>query len=109
MEKDRRLTEAVPVDILFTPDERAIYGDGCQTFVTPQALANRMCGLSRPIFFQGVTTVVTKLFHIINPHVAVFGEKDFQQLTIIRRMVRDLNFAVNIIGVPTVREPTGWP
>jgi pantoate--beta-alanine ligase len=107
MEKDRRLTAAVPVDILFTPDERTIYGDGCQTFVTPQALANRMCGLSRPIFFQGVTTVVTKLFHIINPHVAVFGEKDFQQLTIIRRMVRDLNFAVNIIGVPTVREPDG--
>lgn len=107
MEKDRRLTAAVPVDILFTPDERAIYGDGCQTFVTPQTLANRMCGLSRPIFFQGVTTVVTKLFHIINPHVAVFGEKDFQQLTIIRRMVRDLNFAVNITGVPTVREPDG--
>jgi pantoate--beta-alanine ligase len=107
MEKDRRLTEAVPVDILFTPDERAIYADGCQTFVTPQALADRMCGLSRPIFFRGVATVVTKLFHIVNPDVAVFGEKDFQQLTIIRRMVRDLNFAVNIIGAPTVREPDG--
>jgi len=107
MEKDCRLTEAVPVDILFTPDARALYADGCQTFVTPQALANRMCGLSRPIFFRGVTTVVTKLFHIVNPHVAVFGEKDFQQLTIIRRMVKDFNFAVKIIGVQTVRESDG--
>jgi pantoate--beta-alanine ligase len=107
MAKDRRLTEAVPVDILFTPDDRALYADGCQTFVTPQALADRMCGLSRPIFFQGVATVVTKLFHIVNPHVAVFGEKDFQQLAVIRRMVKDLNFAVEIIGVPTVREPDG--
>lgn len=107
MDKDRHLTEGVPVDILFTPDDRALYADGCQTFVTPQALANRMCGLSRPIFFQGVATVVTKLFHIVNPHVAVFGEKDFQQLAVIRRMVRDLNFAVEIIGMPTVREPDG--
>jgi pantoate--beta-alanine ligase len=107
MEKDRRLSEKVPVDILFTPDEQAIYADGCQTFVTPQALAKRMCGLSRPIFFQGVATVVAKLFHIVNPQVAVFGEKDFQQLTIIRRMVKDLNFDVNIIGAATVREPDG--
>ena len=107
MDKDRRLTEAVPVDILFTPDDQALYADGCQTFVTPQALANRMCGLSRPIFFRGVATVVAKLFHIVNPNVAVFGEKDFQQLAVIRRMVKDLNFAVEIIGVPTVRESDG--
>jgi pantoate--beta-alanine ligase len=101
------MAKAVPVDILFTPDDQAIYADGCQTFVTPQDLANRMCGLSRPIFFRGVTTVVTKLFHMINPHFALFGEKDFQQLTIIRRMVKDLNFPVEIVGVPTVREPDG--
>jgi pantoate--beta-alanine ligase len=107
MEKDCRLAETVPVDILFTPDNRAIYADGFQTFVTPQALADRMCGLSRPMFFRGVATVVTKLFHIVNPHMAVFGEKDFQQLTIIRRMVKDINFAVKIVGVPTVREPDG--
>ena len=107
MEKDCRLAESVPVDILFTPDDQAIYGDGCQTYVTPQALANRMCGLSRPIFFRGVATVVTKLFHMINPHIALFGEKDFQQLAIIRRMVKDLNFPLEIVGVPTVREPDG--
>lgn len=107
MEKDCRLAETVPVDILFTPDDKAIYGEGCQTFVTPQELAHRMCGLSRPVFFRGVATVVTKLFHMINPHVALFGEKDFQQLTIIRRMVKDLNFPVEIVGVPTVREPDG--
>ena len=107
MEKDAQLARTVPVDILFTPDDRAIYGDGCQTYVTPQDLANRMCGLSRPIFFRGVATVVTKLFHMVNPHIALFGEKDFQQLAIIRRMVKDLNFQVDIVGVPTVREPDG--
>ena len=107
MEKDCRLAATIPVDILFTPDNQAIYADGFQTFVTPQDLAGRMCGLSRPIFFRGVATVVAKLFHIVNPHVAVFGEKDFQQLTIIRRMVKDLNFAVNIVGGETVREPDG--
>ena len=107
IEKDCRLAQSVPVDILFTPDDRAIYGDGCQTFVTPQALAKCMCGLSRPIFFRGVATVVTKLFHMVNPHIALFGEKDYQQLTIIRRMVKDLNFQVEIVGVPTVREPDG--
>jgi pantoate--beta-alanine ligase len=107
MQKDCGLAEAVPVDILFTPDDQAIYGDGFQTFVTPQDLARRMCGLSRPIFFRGVATVVAKLFHIVDPHWAIFGEKDFQQLTIIRRMVEDLNFAVNVIGVPTVRESDG--
>ena len=107
MEQDCQLARTVPVDILFTPDDRAIYGEGCQTYVTPQDLANRMCGLSRPIFFRGVATVVTKLFHMVNPHMALFGEKDYQQLTIIRRMVRDLNFQVEIVGVPTVREPDG--
>ena len=107
MEKDCRLPATVPVDIVFTPDEQAIYGGGFQTFVTPQELARRMCGLSRPIFFRGVATVVAKLFHMVDPHLAIFGEKDFQQLTIIRRMVKDLNFMVEIIGVPTVREPDG--
>jgi pantoate--beta-alanine ligase len=107
MDKDCRLAETIPVDILFTPDDQAIYGAGCETFVTPQRLAKSMCGLSRPMFFRGVATVVTKLFNIVNPDVAIFGEKDYQQLTIIRRMVKDLNMAVDIVGIPTVREPDG--
>lgn len=107
LSKDARLAETIPVDILFTPSDRDIYPDGCQTFVVPQHLAQRMCGLSRPHFFRGVATVVTKLFHIVQPQVALFGEKDFQQLTIMRRMVKDLNLAVEIVGVPTVREPDG--
>ncbi len=107
MEQDVQLAASVPVDILFTPDDRAIYGQGFQTFVTPQELASRMCGISRPIFFRGVATVVAKLFHMVNPHVAIFGEKDFQQLVIIRRMVKDLNFALDVVGAPTVREADG--
>ena len=107
MEKDCRLAGEIPVDILFTPDDRDMYVGGCEIYVTPQALAQRMCGLSRPHFFRGVATVVTKLFHIVRPQVAIFGEKDYQQLTIIRRMVQDLHFAVEIVGVPTVREAAG--
>lgn len=107
LERDRRLAETIPVDILFTPDDRDMYPDACQTFVTPQDLGRRMCGISRPHFFRGVATVVSKLFHVVRPQVALFGEKDFQQLTVIRRMVKDLNFAVNIVGVPTVRESDG--
>lgn len=107
LDQDGRLAETIPVDILFTPDDRQMYAGGTQTFVAPQELARRMCGISRPHFFRGVATVVTKLFHIVRPQVALFGEKDFQQLTIIRRMVQDLNFAVDIVGVPTVRESDG--
>jgi pantoate--beta-alanine ligase len=107
LEMDRRLAETIPVDILFTPNDREMYAGGCQTFVTPRDLARRMCGISRPHFFRGVATVVSKLFHIVRPQAALFGEKDFQQLTVIRRMVRDLNFPVEIVGVPTVREDDG--
>lgn len=107
LEKDCRLAEAIPVDILFTPNDRDMYADGCDTFVSPQRLARRMCGISRPHFFRGVATVVTKLLHIVRPQVAIFGEKDFQQLTVVRRMVKDLNFPVEIVGHPTVREADG--
>jgi pantoate--beta-alanine ligase len=107
MEKDRRLAGTIPVDILFTPNDRDMYAGGCQTFVTPQDLARRMCGIARPHFFRGVATVVSKLFHIVRPQVALFGEKDYQQLTVIRRMVKDLHFPVDIVGVPTVREADG--
>src|SRR5688500_8735189 len=85
----------------------AMYPAGAQTFVEVRELQKPLCGASRPGHFAGVATVVTKLFHITNPHLAVFGEKDFQQLAIIRRMVRDLDIGIEIVGVPIVREPDG--
>jgi pantoate--beta-alanine ligase len=95
------------VDILFRPSVDEMYAADFSVSVEETALANTLCGRSRPGHFRGVCTVVTKLFHLLSPDAAVFGEKDFQQLAIIRRMVRDLNFAIEIIGAPTVREPDG--
>ncbi|MEW6671509.1 MAG: pantoate--beta-alanine ligase [Thermodesulfobacteriota bacterium] len=94
-------------DIVFAPSEKELYPEGFETFVKLEALPEHLCGLSRPHFFRGVATVVTKLFNIVKPHVAIFGQKDFQQLTVIRRMVRDLNFDIEIVGCPTVREADG--
>jgi pantoate--beta-alanine ligase len=93
--------------VAFCPDAAAMYPPGSQTFVEVRELQRPMCGASRPGHFAGVATVVTKLFHLTRPHLAVFGEKDFQQLAIIRRMVRDLDFGIEILGVPIVREPDG--
>lgn len=95
------------VDIVFRPAAREMYADGFSVSVDESSLANTLEGKSRPGHFRGVCTVVAKLFHLLSPDAAVFGEKDFQQLAIIRRMVRDLNFPVEIIGAPTVREPDG--
>jgi pantoate--beta-alanine ligase len=95
------------VDILFRPTADEMYGRGFSVSIDENSLSSRLEGESRPGHFRGVCTVVAKLFHILSPQVAVFGEKDFQQLAIIRRMVRDLNFPVEIIGVPTVREADG--
>jgi pantoate--beta-alanine ligase len=95
------------VDILFRPTVEEMYAGDFSMSVEENSLANTLCGRSRPGHFRGVCTVVTKLFHILSPDAAVFGEKDFQQLAIIRRMVRDLNFPVEIIGAPTVRETDG--
>ena len=95
------------VDILFRPTADEMYGRDFSVSVDESSLSSRLEGESRPGHFRGVCTVVAKLFHILSPHAAVFGEKDFQQLAIIRRMVRDLNFPVEIIGVPTVRETDG--
>ena len=95
------------VDLIFRPSPNEVYFEDRSTFVEETALSERLCGASRPGHFRGVCTVVTKLFHLLTPDAAVFGEKDFQQLAIVRRMVRDLNFGIEILAVPTVREADG--
>ena len=104
---DLAKARAAGIDLAYCPDVAAMYPAGAQTFVEVRELQKPLCGASRPGHFAGVATVVAKLFHATLPHVAVFGEKDYQQLAIIRRMVRDLDFAIEIVGVPIVREPDG--
>lgn len=99
--------EEVGVDAVFIPTDAMMYPDGYHTYVTVEKLGEVLCGASRPTHFRGVTTVCAKLFTMVRPHVAIFGEKDYQQLVIIRRMVDDLNIPVEIVGVPTVREADG--
>ena len=106
-ETDENLCREAGVDVLFRPSPNEMYFEDRSTFVEETALAKLLEGKSRPGHFRGVCTVVTKLFHLVAPDAAIFGEKDFQQLAIIRRMVRDLDFPIEIIGVPTVREPDG--
>lgn len=107
LDRDIRLMTETGVDIAFVPQVTEMYPEGYQTFVTVTDVTVPLCGRSRPAFFRGVTTVVSKLFHIVRPHVAIFGEKDFQQLVTIRRMVQDLDMGIEIIGHPTVREADG--
>ncbi len=95
------------VDAVFMPTVEEMYPEGFQSTVKVEEVARYLCGRSRPGHFAGVTTVVAKLFHITRPHVAIFGEKDYQQLVVIRQMARDLSMAIDIIGVPTVRERDG--
>ena len=95
------------VDILFAPNVEEMYPKGESTWVYVEGLSERLDGRSRPGHFRGVTTVVSKLFHVIEPDVAFFGQKDAAQLAVIRRMVRDLNFPVEIVGCPIVREVDG--
>jgi pantoate--beta-alanine ligase len=106
-EVDDECCRAAGVDILFRPTVEEMYAADFSIFVDENLLANTLEGRSRPGHFRGVCTVVAKLFNLLSPTAAVFGEKDFQQLAIIRRMVRDLNFPIEIIGVPTVRETDG--
>ena len=105
--RDCLLLQKTGCDVVFAPTPSDMYGEDASVVVTESQLATVMCGLSRPGHFDGVCTVVTKLFHLIQPDIAVFGEKDFQQLAILRRMVRDLNFTVRLVGHPIVREPDG--
>lgn len=107
LERDSTLLRHAGVDALYFPDAATMYPDGFQTEVGVTRVTRGLCGRSRPTHFRGVTTVVTKLFHAVKPHVAVFGEKDFQQLATIRRMVADLDFDIEIIGVPIAREADG--
>ncbi len=109
LEDDLNKLEALGVDLVFTPDDAMIYPDGEQrsTFVEVPVLSHIVEGEFRPGFFRGVATVVLKLFNMVQPDVAVFGEKDFQQLLVIRQMVKDLNLPVEVIGGPTKRETDG--
>jgi pantoate--beta-alanine ligase len=104
LQRDKKLCRAAGADVIFVPSTREMYPAGFSTWVTEETLAQGMEGASRPTHFRGVTTIVAKLFQIVQPGVAVFGAKDFQQSAIIRRMARDLNFPVKIIVAPTIRE-----
>jgi pantoate--beta-alanine ligase len=107
LEADLKLCEAAGADAVFTPDKTMVYPDGFATWVTVEGLGDKLCGKSRPGHFRGVTTVVAKLFNIVQPAHAYFGQKDAQQALILRRMVRDLNLPVQMVVCPIVREPDG--
>jgi pantoate--beta-alanine ligase len=107
MEGDLSKAESVGTDYVFTPPVGEMYPYGFQTKVIVERVPEHLCGLSRLGHFEGVATVVAKLFNITEPNIALFGEKDFQQLSVIRRMVTDLNMDIEIVGVPTIREADG--
>lgn len=107
LERDVRLLAAEGVDLLFNPTADDMYPRGYQTYVDVEEVSRPLCGAHRPGHFRGVATVVLKLFNIVRPHVALFGLKDYQQVQVIRRMLRDLNLDVEIVACPTVREPDG--
>lgn len=107
LESDLALCEQHDVDLVFTPNAEIMYHNDASVVITENSLAKRLCGASRPGHFNGVCTVVTKLFNLTQPDIAIFGKKDYQQLAIIRRMVRDLNIPIHIEAVETVREACG--
>ncbi|MCG8553330.1 MAG: pantoate--beta-alanine ligase [Desulfobacterales bacterium] len=107
IQNDLNLAQQAGVTAVFLPDKTEMYGPGYQTHVSLDLLPQYLCGRSRPVHFGGVATVVTKLFNIVMPDVAVFGKKDFQQLAIIRQMVKDLDFNIKIIGGEIIREKDG--
>ncbi|OPX17902.1 pantoate--beta-alanine ligase [candidate division WOR-3 bacterium 4484_100] len=107
LNRDLKLLKEEGVDIVFYPSVKEMYPEGYKTYVEVRELSQVMCGISRPTHFCGVTTVVLKLFNIIEPDLAVFGRKDFQQAVIIKRMVKDLNLPIRILTGPIIREPDG--
>jgi len=107
LERDLEICENAGVDLVFAPEVTEVYASEQRTFVEVSRLGDHLCGAFRPEHFRGVATVVAKLFNIAHPDRAYFGEKDYQQLAIIRGMVKDLNFGVEIVAVPTFREPDG--
>ncbi len=106
-EKDSALAAEIGTDVLFMPERQDLYPPGYETYIRQNNLPDHLCGLSRPVHFSGMMTIVAKLFNIVKPHYAIFGEKDYQQLAVIRKMTSDLNFDIKIIGAPTVRESDG--
>ncbi|MBI5399611.1 pantoate--beta-alanine ligase [Candidatus Saganbacteria bacterium] len=104
---DKKQLQNFDVDVLFIPSRDDIYQESHRTFVDVEGLSKRLCGISRPALFRGVTTILAKFFNIVSPDFVFMGEKDFQQLLIVRQMVRDLNLPVEVIGLPTVREFDG--
>lgn len=107
LDRDSKICEAAGVDLIFHPEVEEMYGPDFHAYVDMHTLPEKLCGASRPVHFRGVQTVVSKLFHIIPADRAYFGQKDAQQLAIIRRMVMDLNFDIEIIGCPIIREEDG--
>lgn len=107
VEKDKEILRSLEIDYLFLPDENSLYPDGYSTYVNVEGLGDKLCGRFRPGHFRGVATVVCKLFNIVRPNRAYFGQKDYQQTLIIKRMVEDLNFDIEVVVCPTIRESDG--
>jgi len=107
LQRDIKLLQELQVDYLFLPNNKEIYPENYKTWVKVEDLTSRLCGKSRPQHFRGVTTIVAKLINLVNPDLIFMGEKDFQQMTVLKRMLKDLNFRAEIVGCPIVREADG--
>jgi pantoate--beta-alanine ligase len=105
--RDLALCEKTGADIVFTPTVDELYPRGYSTYITEELISKSLCGVSRPTHFRGVTTIVVKLFNIVRPDIAVFGQKDAQQVAVVKKMVNDLHCCIDIVTAPTVREPDG--